>query len=52
MSSYLNSNAVKVFPSSLRSAQNGDQSSGKYTSEKNLTGIIKTLANKDSFIIN
>ena len=49
--SYISSDDVTVFPSSLRSAENGDRASGKYTSEENLTGMIKTLANKDSFII-
>lgn len=48
---YIPSEKVTVFPSSLRSAQNGDRASGKYTSEENLTGMIRTLANKDSFII-
>lgn len=48
---YIPSDKVTVFPSSLRSAQNGDRASGKYTSEENLTGMIRTLANKDSFII-
>ena len=52
MANYIPSENVTVFPSSLRSASNGDRASGKYTSEENLTGIIRTLANKDSFIIN
>ena len=49
---YIGTDKVTVFPSSLRAGPNGDRASGKYTSEENLTGIIKTLANKDSFIIN
>lgn len=48
---YIKSNNISVFPSALRAAENGNYASGKYTSEPNLTGIIKTIADRDSFII-
>lgn len=52
--SFVKSDNIQVFPTSLRGYNESDASysRGKYTSEENLTGIVKTLANKPSFIIN
>jgi len=45
--SYFSSGNVKVFPSSYRT----QYASGKFTSEENLTSIVKALAGKDSFVV-
>ena len=42
-----NSNNIKVFPSAYRTYNPG----GKYTSEQNITNMIKALADKDSFVV-
>ena len=47
MNQYLSSDKVNVFPASLRT-YNGY---GKYTTEFNLTGIVKSVVDKDSYII-
>ena len=44
---YINSNNIIVFPSALRS----QELSGKYTSERNFTTIIKSICELDSFLI-
>ena len=38
---------VNVFPSAYRT----EKPSGKFTSEQNITNLIKSLANKDSFVV-
>lgn len=47
MASYLNSSKVNIFPASLR-IYNGQ---GKYTTEHNLTGIVKSVVDNHSYII-
>jgi len=50
--SYINSQNISVFPSSLRGLSTaGSYADGKYTSEPNLTGIIRSVTDRESFII-
>lgn len=45
---FIDSGNIRLFPSAFRT---GEYSSGKFTSEPNLTGILRSIADKDSFII-
>lgn len=44
---YLQSNQIRVFPSAYRVYTGA----GKFTSERNITNLIKALADKDSFVV-
>ena len=45
---FINSNNIEVFPSSNRK----NNSRAIYTSELNLTGILNSITDQDSFLIN
>lgn len=47
MANFVQTPVIKVFPSALRTVK----PEGKYTSEHNLTGIIRSVVDRDSYII-
>ena len=47
MAYFVQTPVIKVFPSALRTVK----PEGKYTSENNLTGIIRSVVDRDSYII-
>ena len=44
---YINSSALEVFPSALRS----QSYKGRFTSETNLTGIVRSVTDKEKYVI-